>query len=43
VLAGDWVSFNFGYVLDMQHLIPHAIALEEYRAAALARVLPPQW
>jgi Fic/DOC family len=43
LLAGDWVSFDFSYALDMRRLIPHIAAIEEYRAAALTRVLPPRW
>src|SRR5258708_12528954 len=27
----------------MQRLIPHIVAIEEYKAAALSRVLPPRW
>ena len=43
MLAGDWVSFSFSYILDMVRLIPHVVALEAHRAAALARTLPPHW
>jgi fido (protein-threonine AMPylation protein) len=43
LLAKDWVSFEFSYSLDMRRLIPHIVAIEEYKAAALSRVLPPDW
>ena len=43
MLTGDWVSFSFTYCLDMRSLIPHVLALEAYRAAARAQVLPPEW
>lgn len=43
MLAGDWVSFDFSYSLDLQRLMPHIVALEAYKAAALSRVLPPHW
>jgi Fic/DOC family len=43
LLPGDWSSFDFSYSLDIPRLIPHIVAIEEYRAAALSRVLPPHW
>jgi hypothetical protein len=39
----DWASFDFSYSLDLRRLIPHIIAIEEYKAAALSPVLPPHW
>lgn len=43
LLAGDWSSFDFSYALDPRQLVPHLLALEQYRAAATAQVLPPDW
>jgi hypothetical protein len=39
----DWSSFDFSYALDLRRLIPHILATEEYKAAALGPVLPPRW
>jgi Fic/DOC family len=39
----DWASFDFSYALDLRRLIPHILAIEEYKAAALGPVLPPRW
>jgi len=39
----DWASFDFSYALDLRRLIPHILAIEEYKAAALGPVLPPHW
>jgi len=39
----DWAVFDFSYVLDLPSLIPHMVAVEEYKAAALNPVLPPHW
>jgi hypothetical protein len=39
----DWASFEFSYTLDMRRLIPHIVAIEAYKAAALTPVLPPGW
>lgn len=41
--AKDWGSFDFSYTLDIRSLIPHILAIEEYKAAALGSVLPPRW
>ena len=41
--AEDWASFDFSYALDLRRLIPHILAIEEYKAAALSPVLPPHW
>jgi hypothetical protein len=41
--AEDWASFDFSYALDIRRLIPHILAIEEYKAAALSPVLPPHW
>jgi Fic/DOC family len=41
--AEDWGSFDFNYALDIRRLIPHILAIEEYKAAALSPVLPPHW
>ena len=41
--AEDWSSFDFSYALDLRSLIPHILAIEEYKAAALGPVLPPHW
>lgn len=41
--AEDWGSFDFSYTLDLRRLIPHILAIEEYKAAALGAVLPPRW
>jgi hypothetical protein len=41
--AEDWASFDFSYTLDLRRLIPHILAMEEYKAAALSPVLPPRW
>lgn len=43
MLAKDWASFEFSYVLDLRKLIPHIVAIEEYKTAALTPVLPPGW
>jgi Fic/DOC family len=39
----DWTSFDFAYSLDLHGLIPHIIALDEYKEAAVSPVLPPHW
>jgi hypothetical protein len=39
----DWAAFDFSYSLDLRALIPHILAVEEYKAAALNPVLPPHW
>lgn len=39
----DWGSFDFSYTLDLRSLIPHILAIEEYKAAARNPVLPPHW
>ncbi|MBV8754725.1 MAG: Fic family protein [Hyphomicrobiales bacterium] len=39
----DWASFDFSYSLDLRSLVPHILALEQYKAAALSPVLPPHW
>jgi Fic family protein len=39
----DWLQFEFDYRLDLQRLTPHILAGEAHKAAALTRVLPPQW
>ena len=39
----DWAAFDFGYELDLRSLIPHILALQEYKAAGLVRALPPYW
>jgi Fic/DOC family len=39
----DWDSFDFAYTLDIRGLIPHILAIEAYKAAALGPVLPPRW
>jgi Fic/DOC family len=39
----DWVAFDFSYSLDLRTLIPHILAVEQYKAAALNAVLPPHW
>ena len=39
----DWSSFDFTYSLDIRSLIPHILAIEEYKAAAHNPVLPPHW
>jgi hypothetical protein len=39
----DWASFDFGYSLDRHGLIPHILALDEYKEAAVSPVLPPHW
>ncbi len=39
----DWTAFDFGYALDLRSLVPHILAIEEYKAAALNPVLPPHW
>src|SRR5580692_314329 len=41
--AEDWASFDFCYTLDLRSLIPHILAIEEYKTAALSPVLPPHW
>jgi Fic/DOC family len=41
--ARDWNSFDFSYLLDIKRLIPHILAIEEYKTAALSPVLPPRW
>lgn len=38
-----WPAFEFDYRLDLHRLMPHFAAMESYRRAATARVLPPQW
>jgi Fic family protein len=43
VRAEDWGSFDFTYRLDLRSLVPHIIAIEEYKAAACNPVLPPHW
>jgi Fic family protein len=39
----DWASFDFSYSLDLHGLIPHILALDEYKEAAVNPVLPPHW
>ena len=39
----DWLQFEFDYLLDLQRLTPHVLAIEAHKQAALTRVLPPQW
>ena len=39
----EWLKFEFDYLLDLQRLTPHVLAVEAYKQAALTRVLPPQW
>jgi hypothetical protein len=39
----DWAAFDFSYSLDLRSLVPHILAVEEYKAAALNPVLPPHW
>lgn len=39
----DWLQFEFDYLLDLQRLTPHLLAIEAHKQAALTRVLPPQW
>jgi Fic family protein len=39
----DWLQFEFDYQLDLQRLMPHLLAVEAHKQAALTRVLPPQW
>jgi hypothetical protein len=39
----DWAAFDFSYSLDLRSLIPHILAIEEYKVAALNPVLPPHW
>jgi hypothetical protein len=39
----DWAAFDFSYSLDLRSLIPHILAIEEYKAAAFNPVLPPHW
>lgn len=39
----DWTSFDFSYLLDLHDLIPHILALDEYKEAAVSPVLPPHW
>jgi hypothetical protein len=39
----DWVSFDLSYSLDIKRLVPHILAIEEYKAALLSPVLPPRW
>jgi hypothetical protein len=39
----DWAAFDFSYSLDLRSLVPHILAVEEYKAAAVNPVLPPQW
>jgi Fic family protein len=39
----DWASFDFSYSLDLRSLVPHILALEQYKEAALSPVLPPHW
>ncbi len=43
MLAGDWGSYDFAYILDMPRLVPHLLALEASREAARVEVLPPHW
>jgi Fic family protein len=38
-----WPAFEFKYRLDFRRVVPHLAAMECYRQAATARVLPPQW
>jgi len=28
----DWVAFDFSYSLDLRSLIPHILAIKEYKA-----------
>jgi hypothetical protein len=39
----DWAAFDFSYSLDLRSLVPHILAVEAYKAAALNPVLPPYW
>jgi hypothetical protein len=39
----DWAGFDFSYSLDLHDLIPHIVALDEYKEAAVSPVLPPHW
>ena len=39
----DWANFDFSYSLDLRSLVPHILALEEYKEAASSPVLPPHW
>jgi hypothetical protein len=39
----DWANFDFSYSLDLHGLIPHILALDEYKEAAVSPVLPPHW
>jgi hypothetical protein len=39
----DWAAFDFSYSLDLRSLVPHILAIEEYKAATLNQVLPPHW
>ncbi len=39
----DWASFDFCYSLELHDLIPHILALDEYKEAAISPVLPPHW
>jgi Fic family protein len=41
--VGDWANFDFSYSLDLRSLVPHILALEEYKEAASRPVLPPHW
>ena len=43
MLDGDWVTFDFDYRLDLKALVPHIIAIESYKEAAYARILPHRW
>lgn len=43
MLPGDWLNFRFEYTLDLRSLLSHIVAIEEYREAAMTRVLPPNW
>jgi hypothetical protein len=39
----DWPSFEWRYALDLRRLVPHIMAIEEYKAALLRPALPPHW
>lgn len=39
----DWAAFDFSYSIDLRSLVPHILAVEQYKAAAFNPVLPPHW
>jgi|SRR6185437_11735098 len=43
MLAADWSTFEFDYLLDMSRLVPHLVALEAHKDAARVAALPPDW